>query len=211
MAGGKVIGGPFDDKVINQLSTRSQIFSKTTRTNDDLLYLAGRTGWAKLTSGVNINGYTELAKANVLIGGILGRTGTNSYDNTTGPTGRGFRPMPGITGVTVRSINRFGVLKEATVTYNCWDVSQLQELELLYMRPGFTALLEWGHSIAAKGKGVYDKTPQTVSTFFNGKASKEDIYKEIESLKESSSCNYDGILGFVKNFSWSFRPDGGYD
>jgi muramidase (phage lysozyme) len=211
MAGGKVIGGPFDDKVINQLSVRSHIFNKTARTNDDLLYLAGRTGWAKLSSGVNINGYTQLAKANVLLGGILGRTGTNSYDTSTGPTGRGFRPMPGITGVTVRSINRFGVLKEATITYNCWDVSQLQELELLYMRPGFTALLEWGHSIAAKGNGVFDKTPQTVSTFFNGKASKEDIYKEIESLKESSSCNYDGILGFVKNFSWSFRPDGGYD
>lgn len=211
MAGGKVIGGPFDSKVINQLSVRSSILSKTTRTNDDLMYLAGKTGWAKLSSGVNINGYTQLAKANVLIGGILGRTGTNSYDNSTGPTGRGVRPMPGITGVTVRSINRFGVLKEATITYNCWDVSQLQELELLYMRPGFTALLEWGHSIAAKGEGVFDKTPQTVSTFFNGKASKEDIYKEIESLKESSSCNYDGILGFVKNFSWSFRPDGGYD
>ncbi len=211
MAGGKVIGGPFQEGVIAQLDRRSKIFSKTDRTNKDLLYLAGRTGWAKLTSGVDVNGYTDLAKANILVGGILGRTGTNSYDNTTGPTGRGVRPMPGITGVTVRSINRFGVLKEATITYNCWDVSQLQELELLYMRPGYTALLEWGHSIKVGNDGEYDSTPQTVNSFFHAKNSKESVYKEIEQLKESSSYNYDGILGFIKNFSWSFRPDGGYD
>lgn len=211
MAGGKVIGGPFQEGVISQLDRRSKVYSKTDRTNTDLLYLAGKTGWAKLTSGVDVHGYTDSAKANILTGGILGRTGTNSYDTSTGPTGRGTRPMPGITGVTVRSINRFGVLKEATITYNCWDVSQLQELELLYMRPGFTALLEWGHSISLHNNGDYDSTPQTVSNFFSAKNSKEAIYEEIENLKKSSSYNYDGILGFIKNFSWSFRPDGGYD
>lgn len=211
MAGGKVIGGPFEQGVITQLDVRSRILNKSERTNEDLIYLGGKTGWAKLTSGVDVNGYTELAKANILVGGILGRTGTNSYDNTTGPTGRGVRPMPGITGVAVRSINRFGVLKEATITYNCWDVSQLQELELLYMRPGFTALLEWGHSIYAKNDGSYDRTPETVNSFFKGKNSKELVYKEIDQLKQSSAYNYDGILGFIKNFSWSFRADGGYD
>ena len=211
MAGGKIIGGPFNEEVIQQLAQRSKLYSKPTRTNEDLQYIASRTGWAKLTSGVNVRGSSALAEANILIGGIKGRTGTDTYDNSTGRTGLGFRPMPGITGVSVRSLNRFGVLKEATITFNCWDISQLQELELLYMRPGFTALLEWGHSIYIKKAGEYDKSPQTVGSFFKAGTSKEAVYKEIDKIKESSHYNYDGILGFVKNFSWSYRADGGYD
>ena len=176
---GKVIGGPFSDEVIDQLAKRSLVFSKSVRTNDDIKYIAGRTGWVKLSSGVNLRNSSQLAQDNILIGGTKGRIGVDTYDVITGRTGKGFRPMPGITGVTIRSLNRFGVLKEATVTFNCWDVAQLEELELLYMRPGFTALLEWGHSIFLKGSGdniEYDSTPETVGSFFNTSTTKEAIY-----------------------------------
>ena len=131
----------------------------------NLQYLNARTGWVKLTSGVNVGGSDALAKKYVLIAGTQGRYGDKTYSNFTGEEGKGFRPMPGITGVQIRSINRFGVLKEATITFNCWDVSQLQELELLYMRPGFTALLEWGHSLYYKSENDFVKTPSTVQTF----------------------------------------------
>jgi hypothetical protein len=79
------------------------------------------------------------------------------------------------------------------------------------MRPGFTALLEWGHSIYATSEQEYVKTPKTVGSFFNKGTTKEQIYKEIEGLKKQSGYNYDGIFGFIKNFSWSYRQDGGYD
>ena len=212
MAGGKIIGGPFSDGVINQLNIRSKILAKNARTPEEIVLLNSKTGWAKLSSGVNVNGSNNLAQEYVLIGGQKGLTGTNTYSNYFGEAGKGFRPMPGITSVQIRSINQFGTLKEATITFNCWDRGQLTDLEKLYMRPGFTALLEWGHSMYTKdGKTPYDKHVETVSSFFNSGQSKEAIYKEIEKLKVQSAYNYDGILGFVKNFSWSFRPDGGYD
>ena len=210
MPSSKVIGGPFDKEVLSQLNLRSDIFSKREgRTDQNIEYLNSRTGWVKLTSSVNAGGSSELANKYVFIGGTKGRFGDKTYSNFT--SGLGFRPMPGITGVQIRSINRFGVLKEATITFNCWDVAQLQELELLYMRPGFSALLEWGHSVYYKGAGNFVTTPSTVATMFSEGTTKEGIYKEINKLKQDSGHNYDGIFGFIKNFSWKYRQDGGYD
>ena len=211
MAEGKIIGGPFSKEVIAQLALRSKIVSKGTRTNDDLQYITAKTGWVKLTSGVNVGGSSELAKKYIMIGGVKGRTGTDTYSNFTGENGKGFRPMPGITGVQINSLGQFGQLKEATVTFNCWDRSQITELELLFMRPGFTALLEWGHTIYAKGEGEFVKTPETIGSFFNAGTSKEQLYSEIKDLRKKSGNNYEGMFGFIKNFSWTYRQDGGYD
>lgn len=212
MAQDKVIGGPLNREVIAQLDQRSKVYSKSVRSDKDIEYMNSRTGWVKLSSGVNVgdsDASDALARKYVLIGGTLGRQGLNTY--SLFDQGLGYRPMPGITEVQITSVNRFGLLKEATIRYNCWDVSQLEELERLYMRPGFTALLEWGHSIHLKSDGSYDSSPQTVTNFFGKEVSKQVIYSEIENLKRSSNQNYDAILGFVKNFSWSYRPDGGYD
>jgi hypothetical protein len=211
MAGGKIIGGPFSDEVISQLNLRSKIVSKGTRTNEDLIYLTSKTGWVKFTSGVDVGGSSALAQKYVLIGGVKGRTGANTYSNFTGDNGKGFRPMPGITGVTVNSVGQFGQLKQATVTFNCWDRSQITEMELIFMRPGFTALLEWGHSVYATAEKNYIKTPQTITSFFTKGTTKEQIYKEIQALRKKSQGNYEGMFGFIKNFSWKYRPDGGYD
>jgi hypothetical protein len=209
MASSKVIGGPFDKKVINQLEVRSNLMSKPNRDDNTLRYLAARTGWVKMSSSVQVNGTNDLALKYILIGGTYGRVGENTYSNF--PNGKGFRPMPGITGVDIKAINKFGLLKEATITYNCWDVSQLQELEMLFMRPGFSVLLEWGHSTYYTSDTNIETVPQTVKSFFTVGTSKEKLYEEIEGLKEKSGYNYDAIYGFIKNFSWSFRADGGYD
>jgi len=211
MADGKIIGGPFSKEVIAQLALRSKIVSKATRENKELIYLTSKTGWVKITSGVNVGGSSALAKKYIMIGGVKGRTGTDTYSNFSGENGKGFRPMPGITGVQINSLGQFGQLKEATVTFNCWDRSQITELELLFMRPGFTALLEWGHTVYAKLEGEFEKTPKTVGSFFDTGTSKEQLYNEIKELRKESGCNYEGMFGFIKNFSWTYRPDGGYD
>lgn len=205
----KVIGGPLNKEVIAQLNQRVKVYSKESRTEKDIEYMNSRTGWVKLTSGVNVGKSDALARKYILIGGVKGREGENTYSLFT--QGLGYRPMPGISDVQISSVNRFGLLKETTIRYNCWDVSQLEELERLFMRPGFTVLLEWGHSIQLKSDGSYDTTPQTVNSFFEKEVNKQLIYTEIENLKKSSNQNYDAILGFVKNFSWSYRTDGGYD
>ena len=207
----KVIGGPISGAVKTQINVRQSIYSSNKRREDPqvLQFMNSRTGWVKLQSSVNVNGSSNLAKEYILIGGVLGRTGIDTYRDY--PNGLGFRPMPGITGVEIRSLNRFGAIKEANITLNCWDLKQLADIEQLFMRPGYTALLEWGHSLYYTNSNAFSKEAVSVNNFFSPGASKESINAQISKIRSQTSNNYDGIFGLVKNFSWSYRSDGGYD
>lgn len=128
----------------------------------------------------------------------------------------GVRPMPGITGLKVASKNTYGTLMQAEVDFVVWTLDDLERAELLFLRPGYSTLLEWGHSVyvkdsvddieyAGKSSIIYPD-----GGFFEGKTMSE-IDNLINSKRNESKGNYDGMFGYITNFSWSFRPDGGYD
>ena len=202
-----------------------------TRNPSFIHQLNSRSAWVRMTSGVNVNGSNNLAKNYVLQGGILNvatatkgdkvtdifalKSGlggaSNAYSNKTagGATNRlGIKPMPGITNVSIQSKGAYGSLQEATVSFVCWDIKQLEELELLYMRPGYTVLFEMGWDYA-KAKGTLPRynilTPTKIPLVLN------DAFKDIHTLIEKSKGSYNALLGYVKNYNWSARDDGGYD
>lgn len=126
----------------------------------------------------------------------------------------GFRPMPGITSLSVSHKNTYGTLMQATVNFTVWSKEQLDDIELLYFRPGYTALLEWGHSVYIQGNEVeFAGSNMTVpeDVFFNRQQAIDSIDLEIESRRKIYKGNYQGLFGFITNFNWSFRSDGGYD
>jgi hypothetical protein len=135
----------------------------------------------------------------------------------------GLRPMPGITSVNVMNKGAYGSLREATVNFYAWDKHQLEELELLFMRTGYTVFLEWGWSQYidhdAQGSKGINSEPDNISvksfdfkTFdvFTSNPNENAIYDEIDKTVEKSKGNYDAMLGFVKNFSWQLMPNGGF-
>jgi len=230
-----IIGGPLDRGVINQLTARKNIISKRhTRTKDDILYLNSNTGWVKLSSSVNIEiskviktgevisptevpkYSSELAKNNVLLGGTLyrGKELQAGFNPDTGAYKKsnlyGERPMPGITSMTVSSKNQFGTLREGKVEFKANSIEQLDDLEQIYLRPGYTILLEWGHSMYVGNNNEIGTLISSFSDYFTGQ-SKSVIQSKIQTLKKNSSYNYDAMFGFIKNFSWSFNVDGTYN
>lgn len=124
----------------------------------------------------------------------------------------GFRPMPGVTGMEVTSYNPYGTLLQANVTFNIWSKEQLEDAELLFFRPGYTVLLEWGNSVFVNNKGETEFFPKNggVKGYFEGR-SFQNIDEEIVKLRSDYHGNYDAMFGFISNFNWSFRQDGGYD
>jgi muramidase (phage lysozyme) len=217
----------FKPEIQAQLKIRQEAIFE--RTPVAVQYFNSRNAWVRMTSAVNIGkgeGTNTSATKHVLQGGMLKNSTPNifqlrsgignedaAYSNQTPDNNSlrlGIRPMPGITSVEVRSKSAYGSLREIIINFNAWDIKQLEELELLYMRPGYTVLVEWGWAPYLDN----NKQLQNNILFYNdvlyGGKNKEDIWKELFN-KASKDGNYDAIYGFIKNYSWNARPDGGYD
>lgn len=219
-----ISGVPLDAKVRDQLIFRQDAMGLGNRnTNGGFYYdMQKRIPWIIMSSGVNIQGDlaatygagSKLAETNQLKAIQGGQTLPGYQPDTS----LGIRPQPGILSAKIHSHNRFGSLRTAVVSYVCWSKEQLDILELLYMRPGMTVLLEWGHSVYFKGNTASSvitplARPLTAGieeNFFSERGIK-GIQSVINKKRGEYGYAYDAVYGFIKNFSWSLRPDGGYD
>ena len=134
--------------------------------------------------------------------------------------GFGIVPMPGIIDANIRTKSAYGSLREIKVNFEVHNRRQLEVAEMLYMRPGYMVLVEWGWApyINNEGKIISDlrlvenalKTGEDESLLYTNDITQPMIFNAINKLKEQQSGNYDGFLGFIKNFGFQAREDGGY-
>lgn len=237
----------FNLSIQDQLRRRQEAIN--IRNPQNLQYYNSRNAWIRLSSSVNVdtgggNFTSDLAKQYVLQGGVLKdynkgqgnlRSGLTKLYNDGGaysisgsfePYRLGIRPMPGITSVDIKSKGAYGSIRYATVNFQCWDIKQLEDLELLYMRPGYTVLLEWGWVPYLNNKGDLKTTFTDYTDIIDTDWKKEDlfslqyaksadgVYKKQDGTTVTGSGyegNYDSMFGYIKNYSWKARTDGGYD
>jgi hypothetical protein len=214
-----IFNQPIDPTIAGSLKRRQNLMGKESRTSAEISFLNSNTSFVKLSSSVNIDGSPELAKNNVLIGGTLFdnklRAGVGVGSNNAYALNNnilGIRPMPGITSVTIDNVGAYGSIRKATVNFQCWDIKQLEDLEKLYMRPGYTVLLEFGRSTYLNSKGNLSVVNDD-STFFTTSID-GDIQDYLNKLYRKSienEGNYDAFFGYIINYSWNARADGGYD
>ena len=220
----------FSPTVQEQLRRRQD--AMVNRTPQNIQYTNSRNAWIRMSSSVNVNSSNELAKRYVLQGGTLNNIAAssiagnlksgvgsdfNSAYSTKGPFNknnyqRGIRPMPGITSIDVKSKSAYGSLREVVVNFQCWDLQQLEDLEVLYMRPGYTVLVEWGWLPYLDNGGNYKSSFIDYYDIINKPATNRTVlFKELYEKSVKYNGNYDAMFGYVKNYQWSARPDGGYD
>ena len=247
-----IIGEELELYVQDQINARQTLHGSgvghtgTLRTDKQINLLNSNTSWIKLASGVSISGSNrltelglptsligmELAKYNILFSGtsklingqleqregFLPREDNSSY--TYGSFG--FSPMPGIISADIKTLTR-GSLKKATVKLTANNKQQFDIIDLLYMRLGYTVLLEWGNSIYTKNgtdKNILRNTLVEEKFFKSfeiedeGSAGGHSYFtflKDIENKRNYYAGNYDALLGKISNFNWSFNADGSYN
>jgi hypothetical protein len=148
---------------------------------------------------------------------------TSNFLNSDGSYSKsdfGYVPMPGITGFDIKSLNR-GSIKKATIKFKLHSKDQFDIFELLYLRLGYTVLVEFGNNIYADSNSlttqkigqtlIEDKENGFFSDKFTSGGSYLSILDEIEKLRSTYSGNYGGFLGKIVNFEWSIDNLGSYD
>jgi len=120
------------------------------------------------------------------------------------------RPMPGIKGVDVQFKGGVRALREATITWTCWDFEELDLLMPHFLAHGKTVMIEWGW--------VYDKdTLQKLPSFLktdpdtNVKYISVDVYSNYREEIFKADGDFDMMVGIIKNFEFTTREDGAFD
>ena len=132
-----------------------------------------------------------------------------------GGTDQGLVPAPGLLDFTVDSQNR-GSIKKATVTLKCYNKFQFELIELVYLRLGYTMMIEWGwDKYTTNGKDVNDVGNTIIEDLWFNQDQKSitqlQMLRYIEKYRKLYNGNYDGFYGRVTNFNWTFDPDGSYN
>ena len=210
-------GNPIDQKVREAIDLRVRALKeRAAGTSENLqainYYFNSRTPWIRMISSVDtIEDGAQLAKDNVL-GMIQDDNDTRLPSGTEISKDFGVRPKAGIKSMQVTSLGRFGALRDITINFTCFSKEQLDKYEKLFMRPGASVLVEWGHSLYLTEDGDSIKVNQMgpgYQKMFDGNAKTiTGVYEDVKALRERYNFEYDAAFGLIKNFEWTFDGAG---
>lgn len=238
-----IIGESIELGLSNQIKIRQEKLGAPIPSTDTIIYTNSKTAWLRVASSVDVNNPElagigdlgiaagdQLAKNLVLFGPAINSTGDipdsifpnglgadNAAKSLLGVGGNtakwGLTPPPGVESVNIQALNR-GAIRKGQIKIKAHNPDQFRLLEVLYLRLGFTILVEWGHTIYYDNDGNLQQYNDFSTTPFTQMLEGSDFKTINESLifeRNKKDYNYDGFLGYISNFNWSFNPDGSYD
>jgi len=132
-----------------------------------------------------------------------------------GGTNQGLVPAPGLISFSVESQNR-GSIRKGTVELKCFNKFQFELIELVYLRLGYTMMIEWGwDKYTTNSENLLEMGNTIIEDIWFNNSSQDitqlQMIKNIEKYRRLYHGNYDGFYGKVTNFNWTFEPDGTYN
>ena len=179
-----IIGEGFETFVSEQIKARQKILGNINKTNEEIIWENSKTSFVKLVSSADITDFTifgggftegkQLAEKYVLFNGVTDEIPTTNpgietfqrsgidtsgaYSNMgaygLGGTQWGLQPMPGIISADIKS-EAMGSLRTGTVQIKANNKGQFDIISTLYLRIGYTMLLEWGNTSYFDNGGNY--------------------------------------------------------
>ena len=138
------------------------------------------------------------------------RIGNNAYG--IGGTEFGIQPPPGIVSFDVNHINR-GSIRKGSINIKAFNRHQFDVIESLYMRLGYTILIEWGHNKYITSEGQVKNVTTTLEDWWFANEGLEPLAVQlrIEQERKRYRGSFDAVFGRIVNFSWNYNTDGSYD
>ena len=238
-----IIGENIREELSNQIKVRQEKLGSPIPNADTIAYTNSKTSWLRVASSVNVNNINDaglgdlgvengnqLAKNLVLTGASTNSEGDipnkvlttstllseqikSTYSVGGSSSNWNPTPPPGVESITIQALNR-GAIRKGQIKLKAYNPDQFRLIEALYLRLGFTILVEWGHTMYYDNDGnlqnlnSFSTTP--LDNFLEGNGDFSSISKDLITEREKKDYNYDGFLGYVSNFNWNFNSDGSY-
>ena len=181
--------------------------------------VSGLTSWIRVISSVEVGDTNGLVMQSIHGGqnfdsvygnnekpGMLGYALDMKTPVEIDGIGRGLRPSPIITGVSINEMAR-GSLKQTEFTVKCFTKEQMNKLQKFLLEPGFHILVECGWNVADSynqrigGGGEID--PCQMAAY--------DNWNVVREKRKLSNYQYDATLGIVVGGGVAFADGETYE
>lgn len=115
------------------------------------------------------------------------------------------RPLPVVTGVSVKKQGELGTTRKATINLTAFSDEQLVDLQTCYFIPGVGCRVEWGWSVDAANDA---KSLGSLNLALN--KTDAEVTAAIRAKTETET-HYDGLQGIVANFKYGLNKDNFWD
>ena len=162
--------------------------------NDDFFMLSNQE-YSKNNSKINIG--TDLYNARNL----------NSEDKVQ------YRPAPGIKDLSSEfiSTNNTQFNRKVTVNFTCYSLADLEELNERFMSLSRKVYVQWGWATDEKITPLIKSDGKVDYSGDDIENKKSEITRLQEEVIKRGQGDFDAVIGFVNNISFSLREDGGFD
>ena len=150
----------------------------------------------------------------VISGGELGedgllRFGTDLYASRAGADASQFRPIGGVKDISVEYKGGFKAIRQCTVNWMVNSLGDLEKLTPYFLSVGKTVVVDWGW---VNSNTVTFEVPPFITKDTEGKFQVDQtIFVNPQEKILDMKGDYDAMGGYVSNFSYDLREDGGFD
>jgi len=140
--------------------------------------------------------------------------GTNLYNarSISSKTKVPYRPAPGIKDLTSEftSTNNTFFNRKVTVNFTCYSLQDLEFLSERFMTFNRYVFVQWGW---ATNENISPLLDENGDIKFDGENAekKSDVVKLQEMVIKNGKGDFDAVVGYVSNFNYTLREDGGFD
>ncbi len=141
--------------------------------------------------------------------------GTNLYNarSLSDKTEVPYRPAPGIKDLTSEfvSTNNTQFNRQVTVNFTCYSLADLEELNERFMSLSRKVYVQWGWATDEKITPLIKPDGKIDYSGSDPENKKSEITRLQEEVITKGQGDFDAVIGFVKQISFSLREDGGFD
>ena len=135
------------------------------------------------------------------------------YFLKTGKKDKRYKPTAGVTSLSSEFIssNNVQFIRHITISWSCFTLEDLEELSERFLTLGRKVYVEWGLAQNKNRPQLINSEGQVDISDLEVDEDDSEATRLRKKVIKVGEGNFDAAIGWVNNFNWTSREDGGFD